>query len=184
MSSGPSSGFQASSPFQATGATISLLVQTRAVGQLLTGEHGPQENLSSSPDPGLRCWLVCTDPSLGPPGILWRGKEGEDRGRLHRGSPASTSSTASRAQAMWPPNKAPLRAADEAGSPGTQCGWLHGPGPTKTSLNHRRPPAEPEVAVAPGACHLMTVLAGPDVPQTSATAVQGPPGQPAPQRPL
>lgn len=85
---------------------------------------------------------------------------------------------------MWSWNKAPLRAADEAGSPGTQCGWLCGPGSTKASLSHRRPPAEAEVAVAPGACHLMTVLAGPDVPQTSAAAIQGPPGQPAPQRPL
>lgn len=85
---------------------------------------------------------------------------------------------------MWSWNKAPLRAADGAGSPGTQHGWLCGPGPTKASLSHRRPPAEAEVAVAPGACHLMTVLARPDVPQTSAAAIQGPPGQPAPQRPL
>lgn len=38
--------------------------------------------------------------------------------------------------------------------------------PTKALLSHCRPPAEAEVAVAPGACHLMTVLAGPDVPQT------------------
>lgn len=80
--------------------------------------------------------------------------------------------------------KGPSGAADGAGGPGTQCGWLCGPGPTKTSLSHRRPPVEPEVAVAPGACHLMTILAWPDVPQTSAAAFQGPPGQPAPQRPL
>lgn len=91
---------------------------------------------------------------------------------------------ASTGKAVWSWNKAPLRAADEAGSPGTQCGWLCGPGSTKASLSHCRPPAEAEVAVAPGACHLMTVLAGPDVPQTSAAAIQGPPGQPAPQRPL
>lgn len=69
-------------------------------------------------------------------------------------------------EAMWSWNKAPLRVADGAGSPGTQCGWLYSPQPTKASLSHCRPPAEAEVAVAPGACHLMTVLAGPDVPQT------------------
>lgn len=67
---------------------------------------------------------------------------------------------------MWSWNKAPLRVADEAGSPGTQCGWLYSPQPTKASLSHCRPPAEAEVAVAPGACHLMTILALPDVPQT------------------
>lgn len=85
---------------------------------------------------------------------------------------------------MWSWNKAPLRAAHGAGSPGTPCGWLCGPGPTKAPLSHRRPPAEAEVAVAPGARHLMTILAGPDVPQTSAAATPGPPGQPAPQSPL
>lgn len=54
----------------------------------------------------------------------------------------------------------------------------------KGLIESHQPPAEAEVAVAPGARHLMTILAGPDVPQTSAAAVQGPPGQPAPQRPL
>lgn len=43
---------------------------------------------------------------------------------------------------------------------------FYSPQPTKASLSHSRPPAEAEVAVAPGACHLMTVLARPDVPQT------------------
>lgn len=76
---------------------------------------------------------------------------------------------------MWSWNKATLRAEDGAGSPGTQHGWFCSPEPTKASLSHRRPPAEAEVAVAPGACHLMTVLARPDVPQTSAVAGQGPP---------
>lgn len=58
------------------------------------------------------------------------------------------------------------------------------PGAHKGLIESPRPPAEAEVAVAPGARHLMTVLAGPDVPQTSAAAAAGPPGQPAPQRPL
>lgn len=43
---------------------------------------------------------------------------------------------------------------------------FYSPQPTKASLSHCRPPAEAEVAVAPGACHLMTILARPDVPQT------------------
>lgn len=91
-------------------------------------------------------------------------QEGPFQGLL--GSPPTPA--ASGGEAVWSWNKAPVRAADGASGPGTQRGWLCGPGPTKASLSHRRPPAEAEVAVAPGACHLMTVLAGPDVPQTSA----------------
>lgn len=71
----------------------------------------------------------------------------------------------------------PSEGSDGAGSPGIQRGWLCGPRPTKASLSHCRPPTEAEVAVAPGACHLMTILARPDVPQASAATIQGPPGR-------
>lgn len=165
-----------SCPSQAVGATLGLAVQTTAglEPDRPTQTSGAPRGAglpSSSLPPGLRLLASAHGPFSGPP---WdRGRGGRLQSCFCTGARASTSPTTSAGEAMWSSNKAPLRAADGAGRPGTPRGWLRGPGPTKASLSHRRPPAEPEVAVAPGACHLMTVLAGPDVPQTPATAVQG-----------
>jgi hypothetical protein len=99
-----------------------------------------------------------------------------------RGFSISEDSSRIQREAGWPcsPGTKLYEGGRWAGSPGSQRGWLCGSGPTKASLSYRWPPAGAEVAMAPGACHLMTVLALPDVPQTSGAPTKArPAGRPA-----
>lgn len=102
-----------------------------------------------------------------------------------RGFSISEDSSRIQREAGWPcsPGTKLYEGGRWAGSPGSQRGWLCGSGPTKASLSYRWPPAGAEVAMAPGACHLMTVLALPDVPQTSGAPTKARPAG-RPQRPL